>query len=177
MRRAAARWIPPVVSCAVATVVAIDALSYPPSLVPGAPGPAFFPRLLAGLLFALGIALAVRAGREGGAVHGDPHGEPAAPTDRMPDRDPEPREDEARASAARLDLARVAGGVAAIGAFLWLAPWTGTFVLLPVLVAALMGLMGERRPASLIGVPLAFALFVYLVFYRAFGVAVPTSLF
>lgn len=159
MSRSAARWIPPVGLGAVAVVVMADTLSYPPSLVPGAPGPAFFPRLLAGLLFALGLLLAARAWADDpGEVEPDADGPEGAP-------------------AGSLDLVRVAGGVTAIAAFLWLAPRIDTFALLPVLVASLMTLMGERRVAPLVAVPLGFTGFVYLVFHRAFGVLLPTSLF
>lgn len=179
MSRAALRWTAPVGLVVVAVVVAADTLSYPSSLVPGAPGPAFFPRLLAGLLFALGLALARRAARAGAGV--DAAGSPASGSARPPP--PRHAGDGAGAPAGDvtapggLDARRVAGGVAAIAGFLLLAPRTDTFVLLPLLLAALMALMGERRRLPLVAVPLAFTLFVYVVFYRALGVAVPTSLF
>lgn len=176
MSRSASRWLPPVGLCAVAAVVAADTLSYPPSLVPGAPGPAFFPRLLAGLLFALGLVLAARAWR-------DDHGavEPDAGAAEREGRSPERARGDggsrpAGSPAGRLEVVRVAGGVTAIAAFLWLAPRIDTFALLPVLVASLMALMGERRAVPLLAVPLGFTLFVYLVFHRAFGVILPTSL-
>ena len=50
---------------AIGAAVLLDSRGYPPSLTEGAPGPAFFPRLLAVLLIACAAWLAVRAWRKG----------------------------------------------------------------------------------------------------------------
>ena len=47
----------------VGAAVLLDSRGYPPSLAEGAPGPAFFPRLLAVLLIACAAWLAIRAWR------------------------------------------------------------------------------------------------------------------
>ena len=52
----------------------------------------------------------------------------------------------------------------------------GVFLLLPPLLGGVMAIMGERRPGTLVAVPLLFDLFVYVVFYRVFSVDLPTLL-
>ncbi|MDH3733515.1 MAG: tripartite tricarboxylate transporter TctB family protein [Gemmatimonadota bacterium] len=149
---------------AVGAVVIVDSLSYPASLVPGAPGPAFLPRLLAsGLLAAAGM-LAWRA-RPGGGSR-EPDGTPSQP-------EPEPGEAPSHPPSAPGAGPRVTIAVAAIAGFIAIAPRTHTLIVLPVLVAVLMVLMGERRPIRLLGAPLLFTAFVFVVFVQLFGVSLP----
>ncbi len=168
MRAGLERWTAPTVLALVAAVVIIDSLAYPPSLVPGAPGPAFFPRLLAAGLLACAGVLGRRAARGTPRPDGEPAGGATA-------ADADGRGTGSRLH--RLDRPRVAGGIVAVAGFLLLGPRTDTIATLPLLVTSLMALMGERRVAPLVAVPLGFTLFVYLVFERAFGVPLPTSLF
>ena len=141
--------------------VLLDSRSYPASLAEGAPGPAFFPRLLATLLIGCAVWLAVRA-------------KPWSPP-------PEPPPDVRRSRGnvfsgsgagrgARLWLA-----VAWIAAFLLVWPRLGTVVSVPLLVVGLMWLTGERSRVVLVSVPLAFAGFIYLVFMVALGVPLPVG--
>lgn len=133
---------------AVAAGVFVETAGYPGSLVPGAPGPAFFPRFLAGglgvlaLLLAWGALRAHRAGEDEGEGRGG--------------------------------LARIGLSLVLVVVFLLAVGTAGFFLLLPPLLAAVMAVMGERRPWALVGVPLLFDLFVYVVFYRLFSVDLPT---
>lgn len=133
----------------IAVGVIADTMSYPGSIVPGAPGPAFFPRLLAGLVL-LCVAISLRRGRA-----------PAAP----------------RSEESVAPWRSVAAAAITIAAFLWLAPRTDAFLLLPPLVAALMWWMGERVWPVLLGVPILFTVFIYVILYRVLGVALPTRFF
>lgn len=124
-----------------------DAQSYPPALPGGAPGPAFFPRLVAGLLIVAAGWLAGRSFR--------------LRTDRDT-ADSNPR-------------AVVAAGTAvvAIAAYLLLLPVLGSLVALPLLAAALMALAGERSLVVLIAAPLVFAVAVQLLFASVLNVPLP----
>ncbi|MDE2719333.1 tripartite tricarboxylate transporter TctB family protein [Candidatus Palauibacter polyketidifaciens] len=141
----------------VAAGVLLDSRSYPGSLAEGAPGPAFFPRLLAVLLMGCAAWLAVRAAR----------------------RPPEPDTGRSRGSAAPgaggRRGARLALGAAWIAVFLLAWPRLGTVVSVPLLVAGLMWLTGERSRLVLIAVPLGFAAFIYLVFMVVLGVPLPSG--
>ena len=132
---------------AIGAAVLLDSRGYPPSLTEGAPGPAFFPRLLAVLLIACAAWLAIRAWRQGSGV-------------------------EARSRIPRLG---VWIAVAWIAAFLLVWPRLGTVLSVPLLVVGLMWLTGERSWRILVTVPLAFAGFIYLVFMVLLGVPLPTG--
>ncbi len=54
--------------------------------------------------------------------------------------------------------------------FLVLAEVVDLLLLMPFLIAPIMMIMGERRPWVIVAVPVLFDAFVYLVFYRIFGV-------
>lgn len=139
------------VLAAVAASIFVETAGYPASLVPGAPGPAFFPRFLAVILGLLAVLLAVRAFRRDGEAASAPVGSEGAA---------------GRITAVFL---MVVVFLAAVGAL-------GFFVLLPPLLAGVMAVMGERRIGALLAVPLLFDLFVYVVFYRLFSVDLPTLL-
>ena len=146
--------------------VLLDSRGYPASLAEGAPGPAFFPRLLAVLLLACGAWLAVRgwrSARRDAVVEGGPG---AAGSD--------PHADETRSrgnvSAVRLGLA--AGWIVV---FLLAWPRLGTVLSVPLLVVGLMWLTGERSRPALVLVPVVFAGFIYLVFIVGFGVPLPSG--
>ena len=132
---------------AVGAAVLLDSRGYPPSLAEGAPGPAFFPRLLAVLLIACAAWLAIRGWRRGS-------GEEAG---------------------RRIPLLGVWIAVAWIAAFLLVWPWLGTVLSVPILVVGLMWLTGERSWRTLVSVPLAFAGFIYLVFMVLLGVPLPAG--
>lgn len=131
---------------AVATGVFVETAGYPGSLVPSAPGPAFFPRFLAGGLVILSLLLGV------GALRRD-----------APDGDGEVE----GLGRIVLSLVLVVGFVLGVGSL-------GFFLLLPPLLGGVMAIMGERRPGMLVAVPLLFDLFVYAVFFRLFSVDLPT---
>lgn len=124
--------------------ILLDAAGYPPPLAQGAPGPAFFPRLLAALLIVGAAGLAIRAWR--------------APED-LPGRG-----DGAR---------RLLRAAVWIAGFLVALPLVGHLLALPPLIAGLMWLFGERSPRIVVVVPLAFAGFVHLLFVAILGVALP----
>ncbi len=159
---------------AVGAAVLLDSRGYPPSLAEGAPGPAFFPRLLAALLIACAAWLAIRAwrgGRERGSG-GESGGESGAGRSRgSASSDPAPGVG-AESRVRRLGL-WVA--VAWIAAFLLVWPRLGTVLSVPILVVGLMWLTGERSWRTLVFVPLAFAGFIYLVFMVLLGVPLPTG--
>ena len=135
----------------VGAAVLLDSRGYPPSLAEGAPGPAFFPRLLAVLLIACAAWLAIRAWR-GGRERGSGVG-----------------------AGSRVRHLGLWLAVAWIAAFLLVWPRLGTVLSVPLLVVGLMWLTGERSWRTLVFVPLAFAGFIYLVFMVLLGVPLPTG--
>ena len=138
---------------AAGAAVLLDSRGYPPSLTEGAPGPAFFPRLLAVLLVACAAWLAIRAWR--GARE---------------------RAADARAGAStRIQPLGVWIAVTWIAVFLLAWPRLGTVLSVPLLVVGLMWLTGERSWRTLVSVPLAFAGFIYLVFMVLLGVPLPVA--
>ncbi|WP_420447468.1 tripartite tricarboxylate transporter TctB family protein [Candidatus Palauibacter sp.] len=166
----------------VAAGVLLDSRSYPGSLAEGAPGPAFFPRLLAVLILGCAVWLAVRARPWSARPEAPPDPEPVA----------EPGANTEAATEAAADARRSRGnvvpgvgarrgvrlglGVAWIAVFLFVWPWLGTVLSVPLLVAGLMWLTGERSRVALVAVPVGFAGFIYLVFMVALGVPLPTGL-
>ena len=70
---------------------------------------------------------------------------------------------------------RLGLGAAWIAVFLLAWPRLGTVVSVPLLVAGLMWLTGERSRLALVSVPLVFAAFIYLVFMVALGVPLPSG--
>jgi hypothetical protein len=133
-----------------AGVVIWETLDYPASLVPGSPGPALVPRVLAGLLAGIALVIGARAWRtrESRAVDGS-----------------------------EISWSRVGLTVMFLGLFLWVLTFGDFFIVLPLFLGALMVVMGERSWKTVVVVPLFFDLFVYLVFYQVFGVRLPTVLF
>lgn len=147
---------------AAGAAVLLDSRGYPPSLTEGAPGPAFFPRLLAVLLIASAAWLAIRAWRKGsGAARS--RGNAAS--------------DSAEGGGAdtRIRPLGVWIAVAWIASFLLIWPVLGTVLSVPLLVVGLMWLTGERSWRTLVSVPLAFAGFIYLVFMVLLGVPLPAG--
>lgn len=158
----------------VGAAVLLDSRGYPPSLAEGAPGPAFFPRLLAVLLIASAAWLAVRAwrgARERGASGGSSGRSGAARSRGYASSDA------ARDAAAGNPVQRLGLWIAVawIGAFLLAWPRLGTVMSVPLLVVGLMWLTGERSWRALVSVPLAFAGFIYLVFMVLLGVPLPAG--
>jgi len=140
------------VLAALGVFVFVETRGYPPSLTPGAPGPAFFPSMLAGLLVALAMALLFQGVRS-----------------RAPEPAPTPASD--------FDWRPLARWVAVFGAvsiFLVLVERSDFLLLLLPLLAVVMAVMGERRPRTLVVAPTLFVAFVYVVFVRLFGVPFPT---
>ena len=150
----------------VGAAVLLDSRGYPPSLAEGAPGPAFFPRLLAVLLIAFAAWLAIRAwggARERGSGAGRSRGNVAS--DSAP----------GVGAGSRVRRLGLWVAVAWIAAFLLVWPRLGTVLSVPLLVVGLMWLTGERSWRTLVFVPLAFAGFIYLVFMVLLGVPLPTG--
>lgn len=133
--------------------VLLDSRGYPPSLTEGAPGPAFFPRLLAVLLIASAAWLAIRAWRGAREKAADARAE----------------------GATRIRRLGVWIAVTWIAAFLLVWPLLGTVLSVPLLVVGLMWLTGERSWRTLVSVPIAFAGFIYLVFMVLLGVPLPAG--
>ena len=161
---------------AAGAAVLLDARGYPPSLTEGAPGPAFFPRLLAVLLIACAAWLAIRAWRgakdagsgsesSGGSDEGRSRGDVSSDTDSAPGAE----------ASTRIRRLGVPIAVTWIAAFLLVWPLLGTVLSVPLLVVGLMWLTGERSWRTLVSVPLAFAGFIYLVFMVLLGVPLPAG--
>ena len=159
---------------AAGAAVLLDSRSYPPSLAEGAPGPAFFPRLLAALLIACAAWLAIRAWR--GAKEGDSGDGSGGESDARRSRGNVSSDSAAGAgSGTRLQRLGLWIAVAWIAAFLLAWPQLGTVLSVPLLVVGLMWLTGERSWRILVSVPLAFAGFIYLVFMVLLGVPLPAG--
>ena len=163
---------------AIGAVVLLDARGYPPSLAEGAPGPAFFPRLLAGILIACAAWLAIRGWRGARKTGSGGDSDSGSGVGRS-------RGNAASDSAAGVGTDAEAGSrtrrlgvwiaVAWIAAFLLAWPRLGTVLSVPLLVVGLMWLTGERSWRTLVSVPLAFAGFIYLVFMVLLGVPLPAG--
>jgi hypothetical protein len=150
MSRHLGRWVEPLLLVTIAVGIFVDSLSYPSAVVPGAPGPAFFPRLLSLVLAACAGWLAWRPPGAAGLSLGG--------------------------SDSTGGSIRFGSAIVLIAGFLLLASRLDTYVLLPLLVGGLMAIMGERRVPALAGIPILFTLFVYLVFVQALGVPLPARL-
>lgn len=165
----------------VAVGVLLDSRSYPGSLTEGAPGPAFFPRLLATLLIGCAVWLALRARpwRSRGNVDSAGAGASEATAEASPPSPRRSRWNVFRGIGAGIGATGTGAGlglaVAWIAAFLLVWPRLGTVLSVPLLVGGLMWLTGERSRAVLIAVPLAFAGFIYLVFMVVLGVPLPAG--
>lgn len=159
---------------AAGAAVLLDSRGYPSSLTEGAPGPAFFPRLLAVLLIACAAWLAIRAWR--GAREKSSRGESAGGSDAGRSRG-NVASDSAAGAGAGTRIRRLGVWIAVtwIAAFLLIWPVLGTVVSVPLLVVGLMWLTGERSWRTLVSVPLAFAGFIYLVFMVLLGVPLPAG--
>ena len=123
---------------------------YPEALVPDAPGAALFPRVLAGALLCLSAILFVRGVRRRTDVRGG--------------------------------LVWLAAGKIVLSLGLAIIFWAllsvlDIFILMPLFLASIMVIMGERRIKTIILVPIVFDLFIYVVFYRIFHVKLPTVYF
>ena len=177
---------------AAGAAVLLDARGYPLSLAEGAPGPAFFPRLLAALLIACAAWLAIRAwrgtkkrgsggakdsGSDAGSGGGSGAGEPLASQARRTRSRGNAASDSAADAKAGTRIQRLGVWIAVtwIAAFLLAWPRLGTVLSVPLLVAGLMWLTGERSWRTLVSVPLAFAGFIYLVFMVLLGVPLPAG--
>ena len=169
---------------AAGAAVLLDSRGYPPSLTDGAPGPAFFPRLLAALLIACAAWLALRAWRgakDSGSGGASGTRQPPAPqagrrrsggnVASESDSDSAP----AGRPSTRIQPLGVWIAVTWIAAFLLAWPLLGTVLSVPLLVVGLMWLTGERSWRTLVSVPLAFAGFIYLVFMVLLGVPLPAG--
>jgi len=132
-----------------AAYVLSQAAGYPPSPIPGAPGPAFFPRLLGGALLILSLLLIGMALRKG-------------------------RDKEAPPAIDRRALGRVLLTLLFVVVFLIVVERGDFFLMLPPVLAGVMWLMGERRAGIMVLAPVAFSASVYIVFFRLFGVPFPT---
>lgn len=133
-----------------------EASGFPKSIVAGAPSASRFPFVLATLLLILSIILFVQAT---GLL---------SKTKAVED----PKE--------KINwkaLGKIAIAIICISAFLVLAETIDIFILIPLLLLSIMLLMGERNVIALIAVPVCFDLFVFFVFYKTFGVALPTIYF
>lgn len=131
--------------------VLVATRSYPDSLTPGAPGPGFFPALLAGLLVLFALALLLQALRS--------QGDGPAPTP--------------------FEWGPVVRWVIVFGAvavFVFAAERTDFLLMLFPLLAVVMAVMGERQAKALVFAPALFVLFIYVVFARLFAVPFPTVL-
>lgn len=126
--------------------VLVSVRSYPPSMTPGAPGPAAFPSLIAGLLLLVA----------GGLVRSALVARDWTP----PQLDP---------SAVKRNVATL---LLLVG-FVLLAEKTDFFVSMILLVSCLMILLGEKASTALV-VSVLFAAFLYVLFLRVFGVSFPT---
>lgn len=155
-RGAGSRLPEAVVLAVLAGGVLFDSLGYPPPLVENAPGPAFFPRLIAFLLLGCALGLAFRGRRPSAPATG---GDAAAGAGAAPD-------------GTRRELRRW-GAALWVAAFLLAAPVLGSLAALPALVGGLLFLSGERSYGVLIAIPLAFAAFLHLLFERLLGVPLP----
>ena len=134
--------------------VLYEALGYPEPMVDGAPGTARFPNLLAGLLLFLSALLCM------GAIRGT--------------------KSDTGVAKKPINIKSQLKILIAIGiilVFLIFAETVEFFILLPLMLLAMMLLMGEQSKISLVTVPVCFTLFVYIVFYKIFGVALPTIYF
>ena len=158
----------------VAAAVLLDSRGYPPSLAEGAPGPGFFPRLLAVLLIACAVWLAIRVWR--GATRAGSRGGSDAGLGTRRSRG-NAFSDSTTGARRGSRIRRLGVWIAAtwIAAFLLAWPRLGTVLSVPLLVVGLMWLTGERSWRTLVSVPLAFAGFVYLVFMVLLGVPLPTG--
>ncbi|MDH4268087.1 MAG: tripartite tricarboxylate transporter TctB family protein [Deltaproteobacteria bacterium] len=123
---------------------------YPSPIVPGAPGPAYFPRGLACTLLLLAVVLFVQGLRA---------------------------KEEGDTGMRGQVVWKLGCTLILIVTYLALLEIWDTFILTPLLLAPIMVIMGERRIQSIIAVPLIFDLFIYAVFYRIFHVQFPTIYF
>jgi putative tricarboxylic transport membrane protein len=123
--------------------------SYPEPMVRGDPGPALFPRILACILILLAVLLFISS---------------------LKTKETTPRLSWRMMKRPLVVLLLLIAFVAAVD-------YWDTFILLPILLASVMMVMGERKLRMLIGVPLCFDAFVYLVFYRIFHIMLPTVYF
>ena len=112
-------------------------------------GPAFFPRLLAAALAVLAITLIVRA------VAG--------------------RSDPTRPPAVRLRVLLAVLGL--LVAYALLLPWAGFLLATPVLLGAVIWLLGDRSWLSLAGTAVGTTAVLYLAFGRALHVLLPMGPF
>ena len=124
--------------------------SYPEPMIPGDPGPALIPRLLAGIIFALAVLLFVSTLRE-------------SKTESHP----------FRWRIVKKPLATLF----LIVVFVAVVGYWDTFILLPILLACVMLLMGERKVLPLIAIPILLDVFMYVIFYRIFHIMLPTVYF
>ena len=178
---------------AIGAAVLLDSRGYPPSLTEGAPGPAFFPRLLAGLLIVCAAWLAIRGwrgrrerGSGGGSAGGSgdesgarrSRGNAASDSAAVAARSRGNVSSDSAAGSEAGSRIRPLGvwiAVAWIAAFLLIWPRLGTVLSVPLLVVGLMWLTGERSWRTMVSVPLAFAGFIYLVFMVLLGVPLPAG--
>lgn len=151
----AAKWdvVASGILAAVSTGVFVETRDYPASSVAGAPGPAFFPRILAGVLLLLALLLVVQALLGGSDASSKKKRLGAA---------------ESKKIAGTIAISTVFVAFLAVGDF---------YLMAPLLLAGVMVIMGERTWWKLVVVPLAFDGFVYLVFFRLFGVMLPSVIF
>jgi len=123
---------------------------YPAPIVEDSPGAGLFPNVLAICLIVLSIILFINGLRK-----------------RIEDTD----------STNWKALGKIGLSATLIIAFLVVLHFWDIFILIPLLLAPIMVIMGERNVKAIIALPIIFDLFVYVVFYRIFKVMLPTIYF
>lgn len=141
-----------IVFIGIALYVLYETASYPPSIVAGAPGPALFPRVLAGCLILLSVILIFEARRK-------------------------KKEDASLKTTSRAGTVKAGLAGVFLAGFVLLAEHVDFFLLMMLLLVLVITVAGEKRLHVVFLVPALFVAFLYVVFFRIFGVMFQTFLF